>query len=55
MFFPYEEATWSVVDGAMFTGWGTSVPGWTTFIAAVICCAVLVVGQKSEMAKAKRF
>lgn len=53
--FPYEEATWSVVDGAMFMGWGTSLPGWTTFIAAVICVAVLFFGQASESAKSKRF
>jgi hypothetical protein len=39
----------------MFIGWGTALPGMTTFIAAVICVAVLVIGQKSETAKAKRF
>ena len=53
--FPYEEATWDVVDGAMFMGWGTALPGFMTFVAAVICVLVLVVGQRSETAKAKRF
>lgn len=53
--FPYDEANWSVVDGAMFMGWGTSLPGICTFIAAVICVAVLVIGQRSETAKAKAF
>ena len=24
--FPYSEASWSVVDGAMFMGWGTALP-----------------------------
>ena len=27
MGFPYDEAAWSVVDGAMFMGWGTAMPG----------------------------
>jgi hypothetical protein len=53
--FPYDEASWSVVDGAMFAGSGTALPGLTTFIAAVICIAVLVYGQRSETAKAKAF
>lgn len=53
--FPYAEATWDVVDGAMFMGWGSALPGLTTFIAAVICVVVLVIGQRSEAAKAKRF
>jgi Ca2+/Na+ antiporter len=53
--FPYEQATWDVVDGAMFAGWGTALPGITTTIAAIICVAVLVYGQRSEAAKAKRF
>jgi hypothetical protein len=53
--FPYEEASWSAVDGAMFMGWGTALPGITTFIAAAICVAVLVIGQRTESAKAKTF
>jgi hypothetical protein len=55
MMFPYSEASWSVVDGAMFMGWGGSLPGIATFIAAVICVVVLVIGQRSESAKAKAF
>lgn len=53
--FPYSEASWEVVDGAMFMGWGGSLPGITTFIAMAICVVVLVIGQRSEMAKAKAF
>ncbi len=53
--FPYEEASWSVVDGAMFMGWGGALPGMATFIAMIICVAVLVIGQRSETAKAKQF
>jgi hypothetical protein len=55
MLFPYDEASWSAVDGAMFIGWGTALPGIATLIAAIICVAVLVIGQKSEAAKAKAF
>ena len=55
MGFPYEEASWSVVDGAMFIGWGSALPGLCTLIAAVICIGVLVYGQKSETAKTARF
>ena len=53
--FPYAEATWDVVDGAMFMGWGGALPGIATLIAAIICVVVLVMGQSSETAKAKRF
>lgn len=53
--FPYPEATWDVVDGAMFMGWGTALPGITTFLAIVACVLVLVIGQRSETAKAKAF
>jgi len=53
--FPYEQASWDAVDGAMFMGWGGALPGLATFVAAVICVAVLVIGQRSETAKAKNF
>lgn len=53
--FPYSETTWEIVDGAMFMGWGGSLPGLATFIAMVICVGVLVIGQRSETAKAKAF
>jgi hypothetical protein len=55
MGFPYEEASWSVVDGPMFMGWGSALPGFYTFVAAVICTLVLVYGHMSEAKKAKRF
>lgn len=53
--FPYAEATWDVVDGAMFMGWGGSLPGITTVLAMIVCVVVLVIGQQSETEKAKRF
>ncbi|WP_186766232.1 hypothetical protein [Falsiphaeobacter marinintestinus] len=55
MGFPYDEASWSVVDGAMFMGWGSAMPGFFTLIAALICLAVLVFGQKTEAAKTRQF
>lgn len=48
MGFPYEKADWSVVDGAMFMGWGSAMPGIYTLIAAAICVVVLVAGNRSE-------
>ena len=53
MGFPYDTADWAVVDGAMFMGWGGSAPGIYTLIAAIICVAVLGVGNSSEKAKYK--
>lgn len=48
MGFPYAEASWSVVDGAMFMGWGTSMPGVYTAIAIAVCVYVLWAGNRSE-------
>jgi hypothetical protein len=48
MNFPYEGADWALVDGAMFMGWGTVMPGVYTFIAAAICVYVLWAGNRSE-------
>ena len=42
MGFPYESASWDVVDGAMFIGAGGAAPGLYTFVAAVICVVVLL-------------
>ncbi|MFT5065591.1 MAG: hypothetical protein ACJAXK_000753 [Yoonia sp.] len=53
--FPYEEASWSVVDGPMYMLANTSAPGLFTLIAAAICVVVLVIGQRSEAEKTKRF
>jgi hypothetical protein len=53
--FPYSEASWSVVDGAMFMGWGGSLPAISTLVAAIICVAVLVYGQKTEAKKTRQF
>ncbi len=55
MGFPYDTADWSVVDGAMFMGWGSTMPGFYTVIAAVICVTVLLIGHATEAKKAKKF
>ena len=55
MGFPYDGASWSVVGGAMFMGWGSAMPGLYTLIAAGICVAVLLFGQKTESEKTKQF
>ncbi len=54
MGFPYEEANWAVVDGAMYMGAGGPLPGLYTLISAVICIVVLFVGHKSEAAKSAK-
>ena len=46
--FPYSEASWSVVDGAMFMGWGTALPGITTLIAAAICVFLFLLLGKAQ-------
>lgn len=53
--FPYDVASWSVVDGAMFMGWGGSLPGIATFVAAAICVVFLWIGHRVEKAKSAKF
>ena len=53
--FPYDTVDWSVVDGLMYAGGGTALPGICTAIAAILCVTALVIGQISETKKAKRF
>lgn len=55
MGFPYEMADWAVVDGAMFMGWGSAAPAFYTLIAAVVCVAVLIFGQRSEAEKMAKY
>jgi hypothetical protein len=48
MGFPYESATWDVVDGPMFMGWGSVMPGIFTAIAIALCVYVLWAGNRDE-------
>ena len=56
MGFPYDTGDWSAIfaegaSGVMFMGWGGAVPGFYTFVAAVICLVVLWKGNKTEHEK----
>ena len=51
MGFPYDEASWSVVDGAMFMGWGGVMPFFYTLISIIICIVVLLWGDAIEKSK----
>ncbi len=53
MGFPFEEATWEGVSGAIFMGLGTALPGLYTLIAILICIAALVWGNATESKKYK--
>ena len=55
MGFPYETADWAVVDGAMFMGWGSAMPGVYTVLGMVVCAAVLIFGQRTEVTKTAKF
>lgn len=55
MGFPFDEATWTGVDGAMYIGWGSSMPGIYTLIAALICAWVLIKGNASEHKRFEKF
>ncbi len=50
MGFPYDQATWEVVDGAMFMGWGGAMPAIWTLISVVVCIVLLWMGNKQEHA-----
>ena len=51
MGFPYNEASWSVVDGAMFMGCGGVMPFFYTLISIIICIVVLLWGDAIEKSK----
>ena len=51
MGFPYDKVDWSVVDGAMFMGAGSSMPFFYTIIAIIICIVFLIYGQMIESDK----
>ncbi len=53
MGFPFDQATWSAVEGAMFVGAGGAAPGVYTFLGVVACIVILFVGNKSEKERYK--
>lgn len=48
MGFPYEEATWDTVSGAMYMGAGGSMPAMITWLSVALCVIVLWVGNSKE-------
>ena len=51
MGFPYDKLDWSVVDGAMFMGAGSTLTFFYTLIAIIIFVAFLLYGQMIESDK----
>ena len=48
MGFPFEEASWDAVSGAMYMGSTGSAPAIFTVLAIAACVAVLFFGNRSE-------
>jgi len=48
MGFPYDAASWDVVDGAMYMGAGGSFPLIFTLISAAMCVWALWSGNRKE-------
>lgn len=53
MGFPFDQATWNAVEGAMFVGFGGITPGVYTFLGVVACIVILFIGNKSEKKRYK--
>ena len=51
MGFPYDTGSYEGVSGAIFMGFGTSMPGMFTVIAIVVAVVLLAAGQATEAAK----
>lgn len=55
MGFPYAEATWDVVTGAMYLGAGGASSFWYTLISAAVCVYALWSGNRKEQARYKDY
>ncbi|MEO0773567.1 MAG: hypothetical protein AAFZ04_10335 [Pseudomonadota bacterium] len=51
MGFPYDTGSYEGVSGAIFMGFGSSMPGIFTVIAIVVAVGLLVAGQATEASK----
>ena len=51
MGFPYTEADWELVEGAMYMGAGGALPGIFTFISILICIYLLWACNRVEWNK----
>jgi hypothetical protein len=50
MGFPGSEASWSVIEGAMYMGAGGIMPSVYTWISVAVCVWALWVGHRKERA-----
>ena len=48
MGFPGSEASWSVIEGAMYMGAGGSMPAVYTWVSVALCVFVLWLGNRKE-------
>lgn len=48
MGFPFEQATWDSVTGAMYMGAGGSMPAIITWISVILCLWALWAGNRKE-------
>ena len=48
MGFPFEEATWDGVSGAIFMGYGGAMPGLFSVISIGLCILILAKGYLAE-------
>lgn len=53
MGFPGEVADWATMEGAIFMGFGTSAPGFYSFLAIAAAIGALVIGYINEKGKYK--
>ena len=53
MGYPFDTPSWEGVNGAIFMGFGSSMPGLFSVIAIVACIAALVLGNGIELGKYK--
>ena len=55
MGFPYDQATWDVVDGAMYMGAGGGMPAFFTWISIAACIVMLWLGNRGEHALYEKY
>lgn len=53
MGFPFDQATWNVVEGVMFIGANSAATGVYTLLGYIACVVILYIGNKSEKQRYK--
>ena len=54
MGWPFEEASWNEISGAIYMGLGGSMPVIWTLLAAALCVIAIIVGMSHELSAYKR-